>query len=59
MRLLTKAFAFKEPFFEAQYWRKMLSILAGEEWKEVRRHLSPAFSSGKIKKVRFPFKFTK
>ncbi|CAG0888445.1 unnamed protein product [Darwinula stevensoni] len=40
-----------DPVITSHYWRKMLSILIGEEWKEVRRHLSPAFSSGKIKKM--------
>ncbi|CAG0888446.1 unnamed protein product [Darwinula stevensoni] len=40
-----------EPVITAHYWRKMLALLPGEEWKEVRRLLSPAFSSGKIKKM--------
>ncbi|CAG0888447.1 unnamed protein product [Darwinula stevensoni] len=40
-----------EPVIAARYWRKMLALLAGEEWKEVRRRLTPVFSSGKIRKM--------
>ena len=40
----------KEVLFTSEYMRKMLSSL-DDDWKEVRKRLSPVFSSGKIKNV--------
>jgi hypothetical protein len=34
-----------------KYVRKMLDVLNDQQWKEVRAAVSPAFTTGKIKKV--------
>jgi len=32
-------------------WRKQMTSLSGEEWKEVRSTFSPIFTSGKLKSM--------
>jgi cytochrome P450 len=34
-----------------KYLRKDLMVMDGQEWKDARQAISPAFSSGKIKMV--------
>ena len=38
--------------------RKMLTMMRGQEWKDVRSSITPAFTTGKIKRVRI-FTFEK
>nr|QST15041.1 CYP360A1 protein [Diaphanosoma celebensis] len=35
----------------AKYFRKMISLIRGDEWKEVRSSVSPTFTTGKIKRM--------
>jgi len=37
---------------ELPVFRKMVFVLHDQEWKDVRSSITPAFSSGKIKKVK-------
>ena len=32
--------------------RKMVSLIRNQEWKDVRSSITPAFTTGKIKRVR-------
>ncbi len=42
---------------KAKYIRKMISLIRDDEWKEVRSAVSPTFTTGKIKRVRFVNKY--
>nr|QST15047.1 CYP360A7 protein [Diaphanosoma celebensis] len=37
--------------FKTKYFRKIVSLIRDEEWKEVRSAISPTFTTGKIKKM--------
>nr|QST15049.1 CYP360A9 protein [Diaphanosoma celebensis] len=37
--------------YHKKYYRKMLDIVANPQWKEIRTAVSPAFTTGKIKKM--------
>jgi cytochrome P450 len=43
--------AFSDAFQHIEIVRKFLFVMPGSEWKEARNAVTPAFSSGKIKKV--------
>ncbi|CAG0924688.1 unnamed protein product, partial [Notodromas monacha] len=42
---------FSAGFDQVKYIRKFLFVISGQDWKDVRSSVTPAFSSGKIKKV--------
>ncbi|CAG0923875.1 unnamed protein product, partial [Notodromas monacha] len=41
---------FSAGFDQVKYIRKFLFVISGQDWKDVRSSVTPAFSSGKIKK---------
>jgi hypothetical protein len=44
-------FTFQNITFESKVVRRMVSSARGQEWKDIRSSITPAFTTGKIKRV--------
>jgi hypothetical protein len=49
--LLNFYFCYQPLNFRTKIVRKWLSVIQGQEWKDIRSSVTPAFTTGKIKRV--------